>query len=220
VQRALSFLILLPLALLTIACDPVPAPVAPTPPVQVEGSTLIEGDSLTVQEVLGKTVDVPGTVHAGLGWTAVNCLPNNTPGCISPTQNVHEQTMAGQVDRLVWALGSNDANIVWNGGWTIHDQLFWQDSFDILPAESCLVMVTPYAVDPHPSQAAYQAATQWIYSYAAGRPNTVVIDWSQYAILGEDGLHLALDPNGSFGISAESANARAQAYLDGLAQCQ
>jgi hypothetical protein len=163
----------------------------PGPPVPTHCATALVGDSLTIQARYGDPVGVDDPaqlqVDAGLGWKVENVQ-----------QWVTDQVAAGSVDVLVVALGTNDSNPTWNGGWTSADV----DRFRVLintphPAARVVLVLPGHGagIDPRHA-AAIDAARRDLTALAATRPGTFVTDrWQAVAdtepeLISSDGIHL------------------------------
>ena len=179
------------LAVGAVACDKTPE----TPVVQTPGATLWEGDSVTFQTLYGGGSADGAQTNAGIGSTALKCVTAIDPNCLPAVTNTPLRVGEGEVDRILWALGLNDANPV-NEGWTQTDADSWRVILNKVPAPSCMVLVLPGlgagAAQTHKDEVSELRA--WVTAYAATRPNTPVIDWQPYAndptLMDKDGIHL------------------------------
>lgn len=170
--------ILAGLGLATASCQPVP----PAPAAGPTASVLVVGDSITWQAARY----LPWEVSAYMGWTMSDV-----------EQLVWSRRDAGAISTLVVALGTNDSNPVWNGGWTATDENLWSSVILNLHPDTPVVLIKPWlgpgAVQSHVDQVA--KARAYVDALASLRPNTVVVDWADYGAgqLASDGVHLAFD---------------------------
>jgi len=201
------------------ACQPVLLTAADKP-AQVEASTVIEGDSITLQYAMsGGTADFPDAwLHAGNGWAMTACLP---AGCTTPLEDIRLKTAEGSAGRVVWLLGTNDAV----DGFSTDEANGWTTALYATSEDACVVLVKPYITDPQPPefQAGVDQVRAWIDQWAPVRPNTVVVDWAPYAqrpgVLWFDGVHLQPVADDFAQVTDVAREARRDVIADGLAQC-
>lgn len=175
-------------------------------PTQIEGTVLVEGDSLTRQwidnngDLIWENGIQPGNVHAGYGWRADWCGGSWSPcyGYGPAVDNVRGASLEDHsVDTLVWLMGNNDAS-PHQGGWTFEDEQTWNTVFRIwLNPDSCLVYLTLYNENSPEMQAEFDKANAYMERVRDTRPNTHIVYWDGYTmesnekVLAEDGMHLA-----------------------------
>lgn len=238
-MKKLLLLALPAILAISTACTVQP-PTTTTPVVQTPGTVLVEGDSVTFQAVYGGGDLSDMQINAVIGSTATKCVDSLSPGCVPAVTNVPLRVGEAEVDNLIWALGLNDANPV-NGGWTTEDVLYWTDTFNKVPAASCIVLVMP-ALGPGAATGHYaqiDALRTWIAGYQRANGGPVVkIDWKTFAndpaVMDDDGVHLqwvkatgtedamiyaagATDTPPQ--VDPYAADVRADFYRNGLAQC-
>jgi len=204
----------------TAACEPVL--LTPTAkPDQAPATTVIEGDSITLQYALsGGGADFPDAwMHAGNGWAMTACLPD---GCTTPLDDIRARTEAGQADRVVILLGVNDAV----GGFSQTEANGWTTALFAPADDACVVLVKPYVGPAAPPDiiGGVGQVNAWVDEWAPLRPNTVVVAWEPYAkrdgVLWFDDVHLApIDPADFAHVTDEARAARRDVIADGLAQC-
>lgn len=197
-------------------CKPAPEPC----------TVALAGDSLTVQATFGEPVGPPPPGHlqvtAGLGWKVENVQQWTT-----------DQVAAGKVDVLVVALGTNDSNPVWNGGWTAADIARFRTLINTPHPDAWVVLVLP-GHGPGISAAhaaAMDQARADLTALAATRPHTVATDaWEQLAearpeLFSADGIHLRAlgdaptDDGVVRPVDPEARAARLEVYWDALPKC-
>ena len=182
-------------ALAGVACKPPPitpgVPAADPPPVTVpqvpEARPLVVGDSISWQVLNGGAWPAGWDHHMAPGWKADTVQPL-----------VGQRAAANTLDELVIMLGTNDANPVWNGGWTAQDEARWLQLVHTPAAGVCVAIVLPWLAPTTPDQAhvaEIAEARTFITALAATRPGTVLVDWATWAqqpgVLDADGIHLA-----------------------------
>lgn len=197
------------------ACTPLaPAPTYTTPSTSGVGP-LVVGDSITWQTVMSGDLQAshpdwrPDTY---MGWRMTDVVTR-----------IQQERDAGTLDTLVVALGTNDANPVWNGGWTKADEDLWTKTLltELHPATH-LVLVKPW-LGPSAS-AAHRAeldkARAYIDLLGAVRANTVVVDWRDEVgaggVLYVDDIHLDYGPGGATDPTPDAAAARIHVIERGL----
>lgn len=204
--------VLLPvLILIGAACEP---GVPPTVPMETAG-VLVVGDSITWQaEGYIQAAHPEWEMHTMMGWKMSDV-----------NARIQERRADGSLGTLVVALGTNDANPVWNGSWTAEDENLWTSVLLNLHADTKLVLVKPYltaSADPlHTAEV--NKVRAYIDAVVAFRPNTAVADWADYAdapgVTDTDGIHLAFDPElgALFGVYPEALAARLAVLDEGMA---
>lgn len=211
-------------ALMTAAA--VAGPCRATPPEPQPCAVALAGDSLTVQARYGPDVGVADpehlTVTAGLGWKVANVQ-----------QWVTDQTAAGLVDVLVVALGTNDSNPTWNGGWTSADVDAFRTLINTPHPDARVVLVLPghgAGIDPRHATA-IDAARRDLTALATTRPRTTVTDqWQHVAddrpeLISADGIHLRAQNDAPTDdgvvrpVDPTARAARLSTYWDALPPC-
>lgn len=190
-------------------CKPEPEP----------DSVDVVGDSIALQATLAGS-GLPGEppdleTHAGNGWTAADVLPW-----------VEDQVASGRPETLVIALGVNDAK-PGNGGWGWSDIATWVDLLDAPHPDACVVVVLPAVGEGASAELAAEVDTARtdITNLASQRDGpTVVEDWgivtdADPSVLSTDGVHLAPDPAGPWGISSSAAEAATGLWWQATHQC-
>lgn len=187
-----------------------------------DATRLVEGDSITWQfDQAGGGAELADVeVHAGPGWQIDQCVDHASPGCVSPAENLAAR--ADGLDRVVILLGTNDADEVWNGGWTADDETRWAAVLDATPADLDVVLVLPWLSDAarpaHRTQ--IDAARAWMSRQAGERANIAVVDWRPYAerpgVLAPDGVHLAHADGDPAALTLAAYDARRDVITDAL----
>lgn len=212
-MRKFGALLLAIISLSVLGCQPINTP-PPTPiacviatetPVydvadcpQEAGTALGEGDSVSFQMLYGGGATPGVEWNAIIGATTSACNESLFPGCVPAYRHLPEQVRQGKASRVVWALGFNDDNEVWNGGWDDNDVAYHTLTLKAVPQTSCLVIILPALGNG--ARPAYEVEVQenrqWLLQYAASRPGTIIVDWDPYAktpgILDTDALHLQM----------------------------
>lgn len=220
----------------SLATDPPPQPTVAgafdQPPVSAPSArwgpaTLVVGDSITWQWILaGGPLEFPGVDFlAGPAWQFDACSTPVTPVCQPPVDHVRTQAEWGMADRVVWMLGTNDTNEVWDGGWNAADEQVATQALAALPEATCVVVVLPWlgpgARTAHRREV--DEARTWFAIAATGLPNAHVVDWGPFAarpgVLDGDGIHLAVDP-GTGRITPEAHRARSEVIRRALGTCR
>jgi hypothetical protein len=196
-------------ALVAAGCKPEPVP----------GSVDLVGDSITFQAMFvgGGLPEQPEDLQRAvdIGWQASDVLGW-----------VQDQVADERPEALIVALGTNDA-APRNGGWTASDVATWDELLNAPHTDSCVVVILPALGDAAPQDHRDQVelARQGITSVAQTREGpTVIEDWglviaADPSVLAEDGVHMAKDADGPYGLSVEAAQARTSLYWQGLANC-
>lgn len=204
-------------ALVATACQPEPIP----------GTVDLTGDSITLQAMLaGSGMDSEPAdlrTYAGLGWQVHDAYDAQ-----SPQDWVHDEVYESErPEVLVEAFGVNDASPS-NGGWQLDDVGRFIDLLRTPHPDTCIVVVLPgygdgissaHAAEIRHARADLRDAQQW-------RDGPVVtVSWQKVieadpSVMDGDGIHLAGDPDGPYGISVHAAEARMGLYWQGVEQCQ
>lgn len=214
-------------------------PVEDTTPVQIEGSTIAEGDSVSWQYVNGGgQEDWPDVeFHVGPGDGLATCYVQWNPDCTTSKSHIIDAVDRGVADRVYIAHGANDSSAL-NDGWNDVDVLEWTNVLDnIIPSESCVVIQLPWIESPQIDSfvASVAQARQWLSQAAESRDNVHVIDWEPYFhrpnVAMYDGAHLKNVEGGrtifdTLGhvtsiedLTPEARQARVDVMTDGLAMC-
>lgn len=211
-----KFLILLCLCVLIVflvACEPTPP--GPVYPAQREGTVHIEGDSVTWNTYWDTGVDYTFTSGQWLPGSRIDLSPWNGHPAL---ERLPDDLAAGNVDKLVWALGLNEISS--QKAWSIQHQLMWHDMLgNHVPEETCIVIVKPWVL---PADHAYRpleainSLRTWIDNFASIHPNVRLVDWKPILeanpnFAATDGVHL--DPG------TGAAEARDAMYREGLSRC-
>lgn len=153
--------------------------------------SLIVGDSVSWEAYMGRGgLDIP--FYGYPGWRAGHALP-------------FLRSLAGTDYTLIVAFGINDMK----DGWTAEDEAAWTEMLSLAPRVKILL---PWATAPA-NFPAMEAARSWMI--AQGFPTQ---DWRDYvendpSVPDTDGIHLANDSNGAWGINRHAADVRYSALM-------
>jgi len=184
-------------------------------------STLIIGDSITWQAAgAGAFDDTPWEVASYPGATAELMV-----------DKLGTRIAAGDVERLVVLLGTNDAAD--GDGWDARDEEIWTELLTLPPPSTCVVAVKPHLTDA--ADAGYREqvaqANRWLDERAGRQPNLWTVEWAPHAeqanVTDEDGIHLRLlrqpdpdeGPDAREVVTPEAAAARRAVIEEALALC-
>lgn len=189
------------------ACQPtVPVWTTPTIDPSDPHGTLVVGDSISWQADMSGYLPADGTeYHTFMGWLMADVAPR-----------IHERRDDGTLSVLVLALGTNDANPTWNGGWTSQDEAQWLAIVNELDPNTHVSILLPW-VDPV-AQPAHAAEIEKARAYLTTLSNifgTGLVDWRTYAtqpgVLGPDGIHLMVPEGGNAAWDVEPTAGAARA---------
>lgn len=192
------------------------APAAACTP-QEDGTTLIEGDSLTWYWAMSGGNDA----HATPGATIGTCPAGWDPGCVPPADHITAQLQAGHAAVVEIRLGTNDTA----DGWDHTDETAWETTLrsviDQSEPDACVVLVLPWVTAPAPAWRAAEIddARQWMTGL--GLPT---VDWRPYfeqpGSAGPDGIHQAVDESGPLPVLTPAAKTAFDAsHNEALSAC-
>lgn len=208
--RNLAFLALA-LISAAAACEPgTPMPVWPAPAAssQAPEGTLVVGDSITWQANLSGYLPQDGAeYHVGMGWRLDETIAR-----------IRERRDAGTLGTLVIALGTNDADPTWNGGWDQADEQRWVDAVNQLAPETEVSVVLPWVCDR--ASAALIAEINEARAFMTLLADVFdlrLVDWQDYAtepgVMGSDCVHLAVPEGGNAAFDVEPVAGTARAAV-------
>jgi hypothetical protein len=206
----------------------------------IPGKVIVVGDSVTQQAfdpdgdgTNSYTTNAPAdrNIFAKMGWTTKDVQTT-----------VNNYSIFRHPQKLVVAVGLNDASTFFSDGWTADDLTRFRTLLNTPNANTCIALVLPGHAETGSTSwfnswaAQIDEARADLITLAAERPRTVIIDWQTVIdehpeYVDEDGIHL-LTPHtspmedlmdASAGqmntVDPAAAEARQNFYWDGVAQC-